>query len=198
MKNLSLEDESLLSFSCLLDRASRLTLGGRMSEITPKKIEKMIYVIRDQKVMLDCDLAELYGVETKYLNRQVKRNRQRFPSEFMFKLSKEEVEALRCQFVTFNESVKGRKYLPFVFNEYGIAMLSGVLNSEQAISVNIGIVKTFIKLRKYLESDELLIDRVEQIEQGTDKLFRIVFERLESIEERQPLLPRERNKIGLK
>ncbi len=82
----------------------------------------------------------------------------------MFKLSKEEVENLRCQFVTFKESVKVRKYLPFVFNEYGIAMLSGVLNSEQAISVNFGIIKMFIRLRKYLASDELLVDRVEQIE----------------------------------
>ena len=103
--------------------------------------------------MLDSDLAELYGVETKYLNRQVNRNNQRFPSEFVFKLSKEEVENLWCQFATFKESVKGRKYLPFVINEYGIAMLSGVLNSDQAISVNIGIIKTFIRLRKYLASD---------------------------------------------
>ena len=163
-----------------------------MSEIATNKIEKMIYVIRGQKVMLDSDLAELYAVETKYLNRQVKRNSQRFPSEFMFKLSKEEVENLRCQFVTFKESVKGRKYLPFVFNEYGIAMLSGVLNSEQAISVNIGI------LRKYLASDELLVDRVEQLEKGTDKLFRIVFERLDNVENMIPLLPKDRNKIGLK
>lgn len=169
-----------------------------MSEITPNKIEKMIYVIRGHKVMLDSDLAELYGVETKYLNRQVKRNSQRFPSEFMFKLSKEEVENLRCQFVTFKESVKGRKYLPFVFNEYGIAMLSGVLNSEQAISVNIGIIKMFIRLRKYLASDELLVDRVEQLEKGTDKLFRIVFERLDNVENMIPLLPKDRNKIGLK
>lgn len=91
-----------------------------MSEISPIKIEKMIYIIRGQKVMLDSDLADLYGVETKYWNRQVKRNTMRFPQEFMFKLSKEEVEDLRCQFVTFKESTKGRKYLPFVFNEYGI------------------------------------------------------------------------------
>jgi len=130
-----------------------------MSEITPNKIEKMIYIIRGQKVMLDSDLAELYGVETKYLNRQVKRNGQRFPSEFMFKLSKEEVENLRCQFVTFKESVKARKYLA---------------------------------------SDELLVDRVEQLEKGTDKLFRIVFERLDNVEKKIPLLPKDRNKIGLK
>lgn len=76
-----------------------------MSEITAKKIEKLIYVVRAQKVMLDCDLAELYDVETKYLNRQVKRNIKRFPSEFMFRLTKEEVEDLRCQFVTFKESL---------------------------------------------------------------------------------------------
>jgi hypothetical protein len=169
-----------------------------MSKITPNKIEKMIYVTRCQKVMLDSDLAELYGVETKYLNRQVKRNSQRFPPEFMFKLSKEEVENLRCQFVTFKESVKGRKYLPCVFNEYGIAMLSGVLNSEQAIIVNIGIIKMFIRLRKYLASDELLVDRVEQLEKGTDKLFRIIFERLDKVEKKIPLLPKDRNKIGLK
>jgi hypothetical protein len=169
-----------------------------MSEITSKRIEKIIYVVRGQKVMVDADLAELYGVETKYLNRQVKRNGQRFPSEFMFQLSKEEVKDLRCQFVTFKESIKGRKYLPFVFNEYGIAMLSGVLNSEQAISVNIGIVKTFIRLRKYLESDELLVDRVEQLEKGTDKLFRIVFEKLDNVENKVPLLRKGRNKIGLK
>jgi hypothetical protein len=169
-----------------------------MSEITSKRIEKIIYVVRGQKVMVDADLAELYGVETKYLNRQVKRNGQRFPSEFMFQLSKEEVKDLRCQFVTFKESIKGRKYLPFVFNEYGIAMLSGVLNSEQAISVNIGIVKTFIRLRKYLESDERLVDRVEQLEKGTDKLFRIVFEKLDNVENKVPLLRKGRNKIGLK
>lgn len=87
--------------------------------------------------------------------------------------------------------------MPYVFNEYGIAMLSGVLNSEQAIKVNIGIVKTFIKLRKYLASDELLADRVEQLEKGADKLFRIVFERLDKVEQNVPILPKERKKIGL-
>ncbi len=167
-----------------------------MSKITPKRIEKMIYVVGEQRVMLDCDLAELYGVETKYLNRQVKRNGQRFPSEFMFQLSKEEVEDLRCQFVTFKESVSGRKYLPSVFNEYGIAMLSGVLNSEQAISVNIGIVKIFIRLRGYLASDESLTDRVEKLEKGTDKLFRIIFERLDNVEKNASTLQKNRKKIG--
>jgi len=167
-----------------------------MSEITAKKIESIIYVIRGQKVMLDTDLAELYGVETKYLNRQVERNEQRFPPEFMFKLSKEEVEKLRCQFFTFNESVKARKYLPFVFNEYGVVALSGVLNSEVAIRVNISIVRTFIKMRQLLVSEESMSDRVGKLEKGTDKLFRIVFERLDEVERNSPLLPKKR--IGLK
>ena len=100
-----------------------------------QKIEKMIYQIRGQKVMLDNDLADLYGVETKYLNRQVKRNIERFPSEFMFKLTKHEVDCLRCQFVTFKSSVAGRKYLPYVFTEFGVAMLSGVLNSNQVVKI---------------------------------------------------------------
>jgi len=162
------------------------------------KIEKIIYIIRGEKVMLDSDLADLYGVETKYLNRQVKRNVLRFPQEFIFKLSKDEVLNLRCQFVTFKESTKGRKYLPFVFTEYGIAMLAGVLNSEQAIRVNIAIIKTFIKLRKYLSQDESLTDKVEQLEKGNDKLFRIVFERLDTLESDLPILPLKRKKIGVK
>ena len=169
-----------------------------MGEITAKKIESIIYVIRGQKVMLDSDLAELYGVETKYLNRQVKRNEERFPPEFMFRLSKDEVKKLRCQFVTFNFSTSGRKYLPFVFNEYGIAMLSGVLNSSRAISVNLSIIRTFIKMRKILESEETLADRIIKIEEGTDKLFRIVFERLDQIESTIPDRPNNRKKIGIK
>ena len=132
-----------------------------------KKIEAMIYVIRDQKVMLDSDLANLYGVETKYLNRQVKRNLKRFPDEFIFKLSKAEVSGLRCQFVTFNQSTKGRKYVPYVFTEYGVAMLSGVLSSDQAIDVNIKIIKTFIKLRKILNAGESLNDRVVKLEKNS-------------------------------
>ena len=99
------------------------------------EIKNLIYVIRGQKVMLDSDLASLYEVETKYLNRAVKRNIQRFPDEFMFQLTKSEWEDLRCQFVTFKKDV--RKYLPYVFTEQGVAMLSSVLNSEQAIQINI-------------------------------------------------------------
>ncbi|OFZ52040.1 MAG: hypothetical protein A2381_05900 [Bdellovibrionales bacterium RIFOXYB1_FULL_37_110] len=164
-----------------------------------QKIEKMIYQIRGQKVMLDNDLADLYGVETKYLNRQVKRNIERFPSEFMFKLTKHEVDCLRCQFVTFKSSVAGRKYLPYVFTEFGVAMLSGVLNSNQAINCNIAIIKAFIKLRKILANDESIYDKISSLEKGTNQVFKIIFERLDDIEEIiTPKLSPHRRKIGLK
>ncbi len=169
-----------------------------MSEITPKKIEQMIYLVRGQKVMLDSDLAELYCVLSKNLNKAVKRNIEKFPSDFMFKLSRQEYEDLRFQFGTFKETTKGRKYLPFVFTEYGIVALSGVLSSNVATQVNISIVRTFIKMRKLLASEESLTDRVGKLEEGTDKLFRVVFERLDYVESNIPLLPKERKKVGLK
>ncbi len=117
---------------------------------------------------------------TKNLNKAVKRNTEKFPSDFMFK------------------STKGRKYLPSVFTEYGVVALSGVLSSDIATRVNISIVRTFIKMRHLLGSQESLTDRVGKLEKGTDKLFRIVFERLENVENKVPLLHKDRNKIGLK
>jgi len=108
----------------------------------------MIYEIRGQKVMLDHDLAALYQVETKYLNRTVKRNLPRFPADFMFQLTKSEFSNLRCQIDT--SSWGGSRYLPYAFTEQGIAMLSGLLNSEIAIKVNIQIMRTFVQLRHYV------------------------------------------------
>lgn len=170
-----------------------------MSEITPKQIEKMIYIIRGQKVMLDSDLANLYGVLTKNFNKAVKRNIDRFPSDFMFQLTKDEFEILRFQFGTSSKKGHGgRRYIPYVFTEPGVAMLSSVLNSSEAIQVNISIIRTFIKMRHLLASEESLTDRVGKLEEGTDKLFRIVFERLDNVEKNVPLLPQKRNKIGLK
>jgi len=168
-----------------------------MSEITAKKIESIIYVIRGQKVMLDTDLARLYGVLTKNFNKAVKRNIDRFPPDFMFQVTKEEFEVLRFQIGTSNGS-GGRRYLPYVFSEHGVAMLSSILNSAQAIQVNISIIRTFVKMRQLLASEESLSDRVGKLEKGTDKLFRIVFERLDEVERNSPLLPKERKRIGLK
>ncbi|MCD7878776.1 MAG: ORF6N domain-containing protein [Candidatus Gastranaerophilales bacterium] len=110
------------------------------------EIKNLIYVIRGQKVMLDSDLAMLYGVQTKRLNEAVKRNIQRFPQHFMFVLTKDEWQNLRSQFATFKKDI--RKYMPFAFTEQGVAMLSSVLNSEKAIQINIQIMDTFVKMRQ--------------------------------------------------
>jgi hypothetical protein len=146
----------------------------------------------------DSDLADLYCVLTKNLNKAVKRNIDKFPQDFMFKLSKKEYEDLRFQFRTFKNATKGRKYLPLVFTEYGVVALSGVLNSDVATRVNISIVRTFIKMRHLLASEVSLTDRVGKLEKGTDNLFRIVFERLENIEQKVPSHPKDRKKIGLR
>ena len=113
------------------------------------KIQSLIYEIRSQKVMLDSDLAELYEIETGALNRAVKRNIERFPDFFMFQLSEDELSSLRCQIGISKEGKGGRRYLPFVFTEHGVLMLSSVLNTKKAISVNIEIMITFNKLRQY-------------------------------------------------
>jgi len=114
------------------------------------KIEKMIFEIRGQKVMFDSDLAELYEVELKALNQAVKRNIERFPSDFMFQLSKKEWDILRSQFVTAKRDVSKIRFTPYVFTEQGIAMLSGLLNSKTAVKVNIQIMRAFVQLRRYV------------------------------------------------
>jgi len=135
------------------------------AEIAPALIESRIYIIRDHKVLLDADLAELYGVPTKVFNQAVKRNRQRFPEDFMFRLTREEgrhLESLRSQTVTLKRG-QHRKYAPYVFTEQGIAMLSSVLNSERAILVNIAIIRTFVRLRQLLATHEDLARQLEEL-----------------------------------
>lgn len=175
-----------------------------MSDVSLAKIENIIYVIRDQKVMLDSDLAELYGVETKNLNKAVKRNISRFPADFMFQLDINDLEGMRFQIGT-AYSARNKRFLPFVFTENGVAMLSGILNSERAISVNISIMRTFTKMRTILLNDEVLSKRMQELEKGTIKVFRRVFDRLDNVDEEirilkreKPLLPAKRKKIGLK
>jgi hypothetical protein len=129
-------------------------------------IESRIYLIRGQKVLLDADLATLYQVETKVFNQAVRRNRERFPDDFMFQLTRKEDEALRSQIVTSNESGGrgGRRYRPYAFTEQGIAMLSSVLTSKRAIEVNIAIMRTFVRLRQLLATHEEIARRLEQLE----------------------------------
>jgi hypothetical protein len=123
-----------------------------------------IYIIRDQKVMLDSDLAELYGVETKVLKQAVRRNITRFPEDFMFEMSKDELDTLRSQNVTSNEGRGGIRYMPFCFTEQGVTMLSCVLNSERAIHVNIQIIRIYTRIREMLLAHKDVFLRVEQVE----------------------------------
>jgi hypothetical protein len=149
------------------------------SLIPVERIEKAILIIRDQKVMLDQDLAALYGVPTKRLNEQVKRNLARFPEDFMFQLTAEEAEALRSQIATSKPARGGRRYLPFAFTEQGVAMLSSVLNSDRAIEVNIAIVRAFVRLREILATHKDLAKKLEELEKKLgqhDESFRVVFE----------------------
>ena len=137
--------------------------------------------------MIDFDLADLYGVPTKRLNQQVVRNKKRFPNDFMFRLTKKETEALRLQFATSNIGRGGRRYLPYVFTEQGVAMLSSVLNSEQAIEVNIAIMRAFVRLRQMLETNEELNRKFAAVIRKLsthDKYFRVVFDELKKLTEK--------------
>ncbi|MFH1958612.1 MAG: ORF6N domain-containing protein [bacterium] len=166
-----------------------------MSDLVPVEIiAGKIFLIREQKVMLDRDLAGLYAVEVKYLKRQVKRNNERFPEDFMFQLSKEEFENWRCQFVTSKSDKMGLRYRPFAFTEHGILMLSSVLNSKRAITVNIQIMRTFAQMRQMMLSYKDLKEKIEKIESKYDKQFRIVFQALKQLLEPKPVPPK--RKIG--
>jgi hypothetical protein len=129
-------------------------------------LEKRIFVIRGHQVMLDEDLADLYGVETKRLIEQVKRNLERFPDDFMFQLRKDEAAALRSQIATSNVGRGGRRYAPYVFTEQGVAMLASVLRSKTAIAVNIEIMRAFVELRRLANSYAEIEKRLEQVERG--------------------------------
>ncbi|MDI6735574.1 MAG: ORF6N domain-containing protein [bacterium] len=158
-----------------------------MNQLIPgERIESKILFIREQKVMLDRDLAELYGVSTKVLLQAVKRNIERFPQDFMFQITKEEFKILRSQIVT--SSWGGRRYLPYAFTEHGILMLSSVLNSKRAILINIQIMRAFTRLRKILATHEDLRRKVEELEkkfedrgEKYDYQFEVVFDAIKGL-----------------
>ena len=146
------------------------------------QVEQNIRLIRGHRVMLDADLAELYGVTTKRLNEQVQRNKKRFPSDFMFQLTLEEAERLRSQFATLKTGRgQHRKYRPYAFTEQGVAMLSSVLHSERAIQVNIAIMRAFVQLREMIGSNKGLARRLNELEKKYDSQFRIVFEAIREL-----------------
>ncbi|MBU0686298.1 MAG: ORF6N domain-containing protein [Candidatus Margulisbacteria bacterium] len=158
-----------------------------MSNLVPVEvIENRIYLIQGQKVMLDADLAELYGVKTKSLNKAVKRNFKRFPKDFMFQLNGKEARNLRFHFGTSKRG--GRRYLPYVFTEQGIAMLSSVLNSDRSIYVNIIIMRTFVRLRQVIASNKKIAQKLKELENKFEKRYHkhdkeigLIFETIEKL-----------------
>ena len=163
------------------DIRSNLSMADNRESLIPvERIECAILLIREQKVMLDNDLATLYGVETKTLVRAVKRNRDRFPEDFMFRLSPEEFENLRRQFGT-SSSWGGRRYAPYAFTEQGVAMLSSVLRSPRAVAVNIEIMRAFVRLRRMLASNVELARKLDALEQRYDVQFKAVFDAIRQL-----------------
>lgn len=154
--------------------------------IPDEVIMNKIYLIRGKKVMLDRDLAELYGVETKVLKQTVRRNIKRFPPDFMFEMITEELQNWRSQFVTSNADKKGLRYPPFCFSEYGVIMLASVLNSDRAININVQIVRIFTKMREMLASHKEILHRLEKIEHklaDNDNQIMVIFEYLKQLEQ---------------
>lgn len=168
-----------------------------MQNFMSNEIHHQIYFIRGHRVMLDKDLAALYGVETGALNRAVRRNLDRFPSDFMLELTDEEAEVLRCQIgISKPEGRGGRRYLPFVYTEQGVAMLSSVLRSKQAIYVNIEIMRAFVRVRQIIEGNRDLAKKLSELETKYDAQFKAVFDAIRQLI--SPSLPANRRKIGLK
>jgi hypothetical protein len=164
-----------------------------MPTIVPiERITSKIYLIRGQKMMLDQDLADLYGVETRILVQAVKRNVERFPSDFMFQLAKDEFDSLRSQIVI-SKGKGGRRYPPYAFTEQGVAMLSSVLSSKRAIQVNVQIMRVFTHLRQMLSTHEDLKKKIEAMEKKYDQQFQVVFEAIRQLLETEA---KPRKKIG--
>ncbi|MFN5168798.1 MAG: ORF6N domain-containing protein [Cyclobacteriaceae bacterium] len=163
---------------------------------TPDFIATKILFLRGEKVLLDADLALLYGVETKRLKEAVKRNIDRFPDDFMFQLTKDEWQNLRSQFASSSLSAGkagwgGSRYPPFAFTEQGVAMLSGILNSPRAVETNIAIMRTFVALRKLMETNKDLAAKIRQLERKYDQRFKLVFDAIQKLikqeKEEQPI-----------
>ena len=168
-------------------------LARRPAAVLNASIERRIFVIRGQKVMVDSDLADLYRVPTKVFNQAVKRNLNRFPKDFMFRLSGKEMEILRSQIVT--SSWGGRRHMPYAFTEQGVAMLSSVLNSDRAVYVNIAIMRAFVKLREILTTHRELAQKIEELErkykQHDDKI-QAVFDAIRQLLQAPTVPPKRR------
>lgn len=158
-----------------------LSMTKQHSMIPIERIEHTILWIRGHKVMLDTDLAELYGVTTKRFNEQVKRNKERFPEDFMFQLTKEEAGFLRSQIATSNKGRGGRRYLPYAFTEHGAIMVANVLNSTRAIQASIQVVRAFVRMRQLLASQKGLMQKILDMEKKYDRQFKVVFDAIRAL-----------------
>jgi len=170
-------------------------VAKRASIIPVERIEHCILLIRGEKVLLDSDLAKLYGVETRTLTQAVNRNVERFPDDFMFRLTAAEFVILRSQSVTSRSSWGGRRYPPYAFTEQGVAMLSGVLRSKRAVQVNVEIMRTFVRLRAMLASHAQLGRKLRALENKYDEQFKVVFDAIRTLMEPPPAAAK-KNKIG--
>lgn len=174
-------------------------LPGMSKKIIPTaRIAQSIYQLRGQKVLLDFDLAALYGVATKVLNQAMKRNRKRFPNDFMFQLSTSETSSLRnwSQFVTSSRKHRGESYRPYAFTEQGVAMLSSVLNSERAVEMNIAIMRAFVRLRQTLETNRELAQKFSELERRVGKHDEKIAAIIEAIRQLMTPPERPRREIG--
>ncbi len=174
-----------------------------MQILPDETIISKIYMIRNRKVMIDRDLAELYDVETRVLNQAVRRNEKRFPEDFMFQMTKEEMEGWKSQIVISNSEKMGLRKPPLVFTEQGVAMLSSVLNSDRAIMVNIQIMRVFTKMRELVETHKEILQKLEQLEKKDieqDEKIMLIFEYLKQLEKakQEELEYKNRKKIGFK
>ena len=164
------------------------------NSLLPMNVENLIYLVRGHKVMLDEDLARLYDVETRILTRAVRRNADRFPTDFMFQLLDQEVANLRSQIGISSSCYGGRRYRPLVFTEQGIAMLSTVLRSKNAVRVNIEIMRAFVKLRAFISSNQELARKLAELEQRYDRQFKVVFDAIREL--MSPTEPPKKRRIG--
>src|SRR5881409_2603617 len=158
-----------------------MTKEQKISDALAIQVERRIFLVRGQKVMLDTDLAELYRVPTKSLNLAVKRNADRFPEDFTFQLTDDEVAGLRFHFETSKRGRGGRRYLPYAFTEQGVAMLSSVLRSARAVEVNIAIMRTFGQLGRLMDTNRDLARKIEALEKKYDEKFAVVFEAIKQL-----------------
>lgn len=184
------------TFMTTKQTTSKSIARTRTSHISAQVIEQRIFLIRGRKVMVDFDLAQLYEVETGALNQAVHRNIDRFPADFMFRLTTEESEVLRSQSVISKQGAGGRRYNPYVFTEQGVAMLSGVLSSPRAVNVNIAIMRAFVRLRELVSSHADLARKLDELERKYDGQFQVVFQAIKEMMTPSPLAEETRKQIG--